>query len=58
MNFFLLLITEKRKRIMKKAITLLKIAPILVFIPFEISRASKRRAFMRIKKMMVAANLL
>lgn len=43
---------------MKKITQLLKIALLFVLIPFEISKGSKKRAYIRIKKMMIAANIL
>ncbi|MEO9569805.1 MAG: hypothetical protein ABJH82_13850 [Polaribacter sp.] len=43
---------------MKKILQLLKILQLFLLLPFEISKGSKKRAYMRIKKMMVAANLL
>ncbi|WP_262712862.1 hypothetical protein [Polaribacter sp. IC073] len=43
---------------MKRILQLLKIIQLFLFLPFEISRGSKRRAYLRIKKMMIAANLL
>lgn len=43
---------------MKKTLQLLKIVQLFILLPFEISKGSKKRAYMRIKKMMVAANLL
>ncbi|WP_257789751.1 hypothetical protein [Polaribacter sp. SA4-12] len=43
---------------MKRLLQLLKIFQLFVLLPFEISKGSKKRAYMRIKKMMVAANLL
>jgi hypothetical protein len=43
---------------MKRLLQLLKILQLFVLLPFEISKGSKKRAYMRIKKMMVAANLL
>jgi hypothetical protein len=43
---------------MKKIITILKIPLLLILLPFEISKGSKKRAYMRIKKTMHAANLL
>lgn len=43
---------------MKKLLQLLKILQLFILLPFEISKGSKKRAYMRIKKMMVAANLL
>ncbi len=49
---------KRIKNIMKKVLQILKIIQLFVFLPFEISKGSKRRAYMRIKKMMIAANLL
>ncbi|MDX6747414.1 hypothetical protein SHK09_11470 [Polaribacter sp. PL03] len=43
---------------MKRILRLLKIVQLFVLLPFEISNGSKRRAYMRIKKMMIAANIL
>ncbi len=43
---------------MKRILQLLKIVQLFIFLPFEISKGSKKRAYMRIKKMMIAANLL
>ncbi|KGL58657.1 hypothetical protein [Polaribacter sp. Hel1_85] len=43
---------------MKRLLQLLKIIQLFIFLPFEISKGSKKRAYMKIKKMMVAANLL
>ncbi|MEE9408153.1 MAG: hypothetical protein V3V28_08770 [Polaribacter sp.] len=43
---------------MKRLLQLLKIVQLFIFLPFEISKGSKKRAYLRIKKMMVAANLL
>jgi hypothetical protein len=43
---------------MKRLLQLLKILQLFVLLPFEISKGSKKRAYMRIKQMMVAANLL
>ncbi|WP_302849807.1 hypothetical protein [Polaribacter pectinis] len=43
---------------MKRLLQLLKIVQLFILLPFEISKGSKKRAYMRIKKMMVAANLL
>ncbi|WP_459744174.1 hypothetical protein [Polaribacter sp. OB-PA-B3] len=43
---------------MKRVFQLLKIVQLFILLPFEISKGSKRRAYMRIKKMMIAANLL
>jgi hypothetical protein len=43
---------------MKRILQLLKIIQLFLFLPFEISNGSKKRAYMKIKKMMIAANLL
>lgn len=43
---------------MKKVLQILKIIAVFITLPFEISKGSKKRAHQRIKKMMVAANLL
>ena len=43
---------------MKKTLQVLKIVQLFILLPFEISKGSKKRAYMRIKKMMIAANLL
>lgn len=43
---------------MKKLLQILKIIMVSISLPFEISKASKRRTQQRIKKMMIAANLL
>nr|WP_298989415.1 hypothetical protein [uncultured Polaribacter sp.] len=43
---------------MKRVLQILKIILLFIFLPFEISKGSKRKAYVRIKKMMIAANLL
>ena len=43
---------------MRKLLQILKIIQLLILLPFEISNGSKKRAYMRIKKIMIAANLL
>lgn len=43
---------------MKRILQILKIILLMIFLPFEISKGSKRKAYVRIKKMMIAANLL
>jgi hypothetical protein len=43
---------------MKTTFQLLKILQLFIFLPLEISKGSKKRAYLRIKKMMIAANLL
>jgi hypothetical protein len=43
---------------MKIFLQLLKIVQLFIFLPHEISKGSKKRAYMRIKKKMISANLL
>lgn len=43
---------------MKRILQILKIIQLFLLLPFEINKGSKRKAYMRIKKMMVSANLL
>jgi len=43
---------------MKRVLQILKIILLFIFLPFEISKGTKRKAYVRIKKMMIAANLL
>jgi len=43
---------------MKKVLQILKIIQLLIILPFSISNGSKKRAYNRIKKMMISANLL
>lgn len=43
---------------MKRILQILKILIVVLSLPFEISKGSKRRTQQRIKKMMIAANLL
>lgn len=43
---------------MKKALQILKIIQLAMLYPFEISKSSKRKAKLRIREIMVAANLL
>ena len=57
---FLYIADAKKKTLitMKKVLQLLRIIQLFVFLPFEISKGSKKRAYMKIKKTMVSANLL
>ena len=48
----------KKKPYMKRILQLLKIVQLFIFLPHEISKGSKKRAYIRIKEMMIAANLL
>ena len=43
---------------MKKLLQIIKIIQLFILLPFEISKGSKKRTYVRIKKMMIAANLL
>jgi hypothetical protein len=43
---------------MYKLSQILKIIQLFILLPFEISRGSKKRAYIRIKKIMISANLL
>jgi hypothetical protein len=43
---------------MKRTFQILKIIQLFIFLPFEISKGSKRRAHQKIKKIMISANLL
>lgn len=43
---------------MKKILQIFKIIFLFIALPFEISKGSKRKAYVRLKKMMVAANIL
>ena len=43
---------------MKKTLQVLKIILLFIFLPFEISKGTKKRAYMNIKRKMIAANLL
>jgi len=43
---------------MNRTLKMLKIIQLFIFSTFEISKGSKKRAYIRIKKMMISANLL
>jgi hypothetical protein len=43
---------------MKIILNILKIVLLFVFLPFEISKGSKRRVYIKIKKIMTDTNLL
>ena len=43
---------------MKKTLQVLRIILLFIFLPFEISKGTKKRAYMNIKTKMIAANLL
>lgn len=57
-DFLYLADAIKKKPQMKKILQLLKIVQLFIFLPHEISKGSKKRAYIRIKEMMIAANLL
>jgi hypothetical protein len=58
-DFLYLADAIKKKPQMKKNLQLLKIVQLFIFLPHEISNiGSKKRAYIRIKEMMIAANLL
>jgi hypothetical protein len=44
--------------LMKRILQLLKIIQLFIFLPFEISKGAKKRAYIRIKRMMITANIL
>lgn len=43
---------------MKKLFKILKIVQLFLRLPFDISNGSKKKASLKIKKMMISANLL
>ncbi len=43
---------------MKKILQVLKIIQLLIVLPFSIMNGSKKKAYHRIKRMMIAANML
>ena len=43
---------------MKKVLQILKIFQLFIILPFSIINGSKKKAYHRIKRMMIAANLL
>jgi len=43
---------------MKQLIEILKIITLFILLPFQIVKGSKKKSYMRIKKKMLAANLL
>jgi len=47
-----------KKRKMKRILQIVKIIQLLIVLPFSIVNGSKKRAYHRIKRMMIAANLL
>jgi len=49
---------KEKGLIMKKTLQILKIIQLFVFLPFEVSKGCKKKAYQRLKLMMVQANLL
>ncbi|WP_349555259.1 hypothetical protein [Pseudotenacibaculum sp. MALMAid0570] len=43
---------------MKRIMQIIKIIQLFLILPFQIANGSKKKAYLRIKKMLVAANLL
>jgi len=43
---------------MKKTLQVLRIILLFIILPFEISKGTKKRAYMNIKRKMIAANML
>jgi hypothetical protein len=43
---------------MKKLLQIIKLMQLFVLLPIQIAKGSKKRAYLRIKELMVAANLL
>jgi hypothetical protein len=43
---------------MKKTLQVLRIIVLFILLPIEISKGTKKRAYMNIKRKMVAANML
>jgi ABC-type molybdate transport system ATPase subunit len=49
---------KKKTKIMKRIFEILKIVPLLFRLPFDISNGSKKRASVKLKKLMISARLL
>ena len=43
---------------MKQIIAILKIPLLLLLLPFEISKGAQKKAYIKIKKIMISANIL
>jgi len=43
---------------MRKTMQIIKIIQLFLMLPFQIANGSKKKAYVRIKKMLLAANLL
>jgi hypothetical protein len=48
----------KNTSMMTRLLQILKIIQLFILLPFDITKGSKKKAYMKIKKMMIAANLL
>jgi hypothetical protein len=48
----------ENKSMMTRLLQILKIIQLFILLPFDITKGSKKKAYMKIKKMMIAANLL
>jgi hypothetical protein len=48
----------KNTSMMTRLLQILKIIKLFILLPFDITKGSKKKAYMKIKKMMIAANLL
>jgi hypothetical protein len=57
-GFFVYGYRYKKKETMKRLSQILKIFQLFILLPFEITKGSKKKAYMKIKKTMIAANLL
>ena len=56
-DFFYIVDAIKKYSEMKRILQFLKIVRFFIFLPHEVSEGSKKRGYIRIKKMMSAANL-
>jgi len=54
----LYIVLAKEEKDMKKGLQLLKIIQLFIMLPFSILYGSKKKAYHKIKRMMIAANLL
>jgi hypothetical protein len=48
----------ENKSMMNRLLQILKIIQLFILLPFDITKGSKKKAYIKIKKMMIAANLL
>jgi hypothetical protein len=54
----ILLLLKEKFIAMKRTLKVIKIIQLFIFLPFEISKGSKKKAYIRIKKKMISADLL